>query len=188
MILPEKELSQEAKEILAAPEIFRAEYEVSTRAEHLFAIAGLTFVSMVIAGGLRIERWPFPGAWIGFLFFYPLIPYFLWFRPGLRMKRQHALLLTEKGIYLRSGWFNYAVPWEQVRAVGISQSGRFGVAEIPLTDSTEIQMKPFGSVPYHPILKEFLVELADGKRTLPGKPKVLFDDHPRVLPGGDRTP
>lgn len=180
--MSQRELSQEAQEILAAPEIFRAEYEISTRAEHLLAIAVLTLVSIITAGILRLERWPFPGAWIGFLFFYPLLPYFLWFRPGLRMKRQHALGLTEKGIYMRSGWLNYAVLWEQVEAVGISQSGRFGVADIPLPPSSVIQMTALGSVPYHPVLKEFLVELADGKRTLPGQPKVLFDDHPRFLP------
>lgn len=189
--MSQRKLSQEAKEILAAPEIFRAEYEVSVRSEYLVRLGMLTLLCGLPVSALFLAQWPFPLAWLVVAFGYPLILWFTWFRPGIEMTRSRAVTLTSAGLVIRDHRRCTAWLWSKLSLLGITNYGLLGVFERPpkMRASPYVDEEiPSLRVPYHPSLRELYVKLAEGEIQLPEGVQFTYFDHPRILPAGNVKP
>lgn len=189
--MSQRELSQEAQEILAAPEIFRAEYEISVRSECLVHLGLLTLLFGLSVSALFLAQRPFPSAWLVVAFGYPLIPWFTWFRPGIEMTRSREVTLTVSGLVIRDHSECSAWPWSRLSLLGITNYGLLGVFERPpkMRVSPYVEEEiPSLRVPYHPSLRELYVKLAEGEIQLPEGVQFTYFDHPRVLPAGGVKP
>lgn len=184
-------LSESAKDILAAPEIFRTSYEVSVKANFMLNLLILTVLYAIPAVTMFLANWPFPYAWLLATFCYPVVPWRVWFWPGLKMTRTRELALSETGIVVVTAWNCYAWKWDKVSLLGITNYGLLGVFERPpklgylMNPPPDV---PSLRVPYHPSLRELYVKLAEGEIQLPEGVQFTYFDHPRILPAGNLKP
>ena len=96
------------------------------------------------------------------------------------MKRKGELILTELGLVWWEDGDRISMRWEAISRVHITSAGAALLYENPPRTFEGSDMAS-AALPFHPLLKELLVELADDKLILPGNIKVTHDDHPRFL-------
>ena len=177
---PDPHHSKETQEILAAPEIFRKQYVRDVRGNFIALLIAVTVGYLVVVAIMRLEQWPSAGAWIIVLFLYPLLPYSLYYQTSIKMKRKGELILTELGLVWWEDGDRISMRWEAISRVHITSAGAALLYENPPRTFEGSDMAS-AALPFHPLLKELLVELADDKLILPGNIKVTHDDHPRFL-------
>lgn len=178
---PDPNRSRELPETPAAPEIFRAKFVRDTRSNFAALLIALTGVYLTATAIMRQERWPFTEAWVGFLFFYPILPYLLYYRTKIRMERKCELIFAQTDLTWIEDKQSVSMRWENVSRLHIASNGSTLVYRDPpkMSDGAPVPSLAF---PYNPVIKELLVELADDKMVLPGDTRITHDDHPRFLP------